>query len=33
VQDDVGDRAIARSNVTEDEVADQASVIAREDAP
>jgi multicomponent Na+:H+ antiporter subunit C len=33
VQDDVGDRDIARADVVEDEVADQEQVIAREDAP
>jgi multicomponent Na+:H+ antiporter subunit C len=33
VQDDVGDRAIGRSDVVEEEVADQAKVIAREEAP
>jgi multicomponent Na+:H+ antiporter subunit C len=33
VQDDVGDRAIGRSDVVEDEVADQEQVIAREEAP
>lgn len=33
VQDDVGDRAIARTDVVHDEVADQQQVIAREDAP
>lgn len=33
VQDDVGDRAVARSDVTHDEAADQAQVIAREEAP
>jgi multicomponent Na+:H+ antiporter subunit C len=32
VQDDVGDRAVARSDVVHDEVADQEQVIAREDA-
>jgi multicomponent Na+:H+ antiporter subunit C len=32
VQDDVGDRDIARADVVEDEVADQEQVIAREDA-
>jgi multicomponent Na+:H+ antiporter subunit C len=32
VQDDVGDRAVARSDVVHDEVADQQQVIAREDA-
>jgi hypothetical protein len=31
VQDDVGDRAVARTDVVEDEVADQESVIAREE--
>ena len=33
VQDDVGDRAIARSDVVHDEVSDQQKVIAREDTP
>jgi multicomponent Na+:H+ antiporter subunit C len=33
VQDDVGDRAVARADVVEEEVADQRQVIAREDAP
>ena len=33
VQDDVGDRAIARADVVHDEVSDQQQVIAREDAP
>lgn len=33
VQDDVGDRAVARADVVEDEVADQRKVIAREEAP
>jgi multicomponent Na+:H+ antiporter subunit C len=33
VQDDVGDRAIGRSDVVEDEVADQEKVIAREESP
>jgi multicomponent Na+:H+ antiporter subunit C len=33
VQDDVGDRAVARADVVEEEVADQEKVIAREDAP
>ena len=33
VQDDVGDRAVARADVVHDEVADQAKVIAREEAP
>src|SRR6187549_3590826 len=33
VQDDVGDRAVARADVVHDEVADQQTVIAREDAP
>jgi multicomponent Na+:H+ antiporter subunit C len=33
VQDDVGDRAVARADVVEDEVADQAQVIAREERP
>jgi multicomponent Na+:H+ antiporter subunit C len=33
VQDDVGDRAVAGSDVVRDEVADQEQVIAREDAP
>jgi multicomponent Na+:H+ antiporter subunit C len=33
VQDDVGDRAVARANVVGDEVADQAQVIAREERP
>jgi multicomponent Na+:H+ antiporter subunit C len=31
VQDDVGDRAVARSDVVEEEVADQEQVIAREE--
>ena len=31
VQDDVGDRAIARSDVVHDEVSDQQKVIAREE--
>ena len=31
VQDDVGDRDIARANVVHDEVADQEAVIAREE--
>ena len=33
VQDDVGDRAIARADVVHDEVADQQKVIAREESP
>jgi multicomponent Na+:H+ antiporter subunit C len=33
VQDDVGDRAIARADVVHDELADQTEVIAREEAP
>jgi multicomponent Na+:H+ antiporter subunit C len=33
VQDDVGDRAIARSDATRDEVIDQQQVNAREDQP
>ena len=33
VQDDVGDRAVARADVVGDEVADQAQVIAREERP
>jgi multicomponent Na+:H+ antiporter subunit C len=33
VQDDVGDRAVGRSDVVEDEVADQEEVIAREEEP
>jgi multicomponent Na+:H+ antiporter subunit C len=33
VQDDVGDRTIARADVVHDEVSDQQQVIAREDAP
>ena len=33
VQDDIGDRAVARADVVHDEVADQEKVIAREDAP
>jgi multicomponent Na+:H+ antiporter subunit C len=33
VQDDVGDRDIARADVVEEEVADQATVIAREESP
>lgn len=33
VQDDVGDRAVARTDVVHDEVADQEKVIAREEAP
>jgi multicomponent Na+:H+ antiporter subunit C len=32
VRDDVGDRAIARADVVEEEVADQEQVIAREEA-
>ena len=32
VQDDVGDRAVARADVVHDEVADQEQVIAREEA-
>lgn len=33
VQDDVGDRDIARADVVHDEAADQEQVIAREEAP
>jgi multicomponent Na+:H+ antiporter subunit C len=33
VQDDVGDRTIARSDVVHDEAADQEQVIAREEMP
>jgi multicomponent Na+:H+ antiporter subunit C len=33
VQDDVADRAIARSDVVHDEAADQEQVIAREETP
>jgi multicomponent Na+:H+ antiporter subunit C len=33
VQDDVGDRAVTHADVLEDEAADQAQVIAREEAP
>jgi len=33
VQDDVGDRSVARADVVQDEVADQEQVIAREEAP
>lgn len=33
VQDDVGDRAIGRSDAVQDEVADQRDVIEREEAP
>lgn len=33
VQDDVADRAVARTDVVHDEVVDQAQVIAREEAP
>jgi multicomponent Na+:H+ antiporter subunit C len=33
VQDDVGDRAIARADVVRDEVSDQQQVVAREEAP
>jgi multicomponent Na+:H+ antiporter subunit C len=33
VQDDVGDRSIARADVVHDEVADQEQVIAREEEP
>jgi multicomponent Na+:H+ antiporter subunit D len=33
VQDDVGDRAVARADVVHDEVADQQAVIDREEAP
>ena len=33
VQDDVGDRAVSSSDVVQDETADQAQVIAREEAP
>lgn len=33
VQDDVADRAVARTDVVHDEVADQQLVIAREEAP
>ncbi len=32
VQDDVGDRAVARSDVVHDEVADQEQVVAQEEA-
>jgi multicomponent Na+:H+ antiporter subunit C len=33
VQDDVGDRAIAQTDVVEEETADQRKVIAREESP
>jgi multicomponent Na+:H+ antiporter subunit C len=33
VQDDVGDRSVARADVVHDEVADQEKVIAREGSP
>jgi multicomponent Na+:H+ antiporter subunit C len=33
VQDDVGDRSIARADVVQDAIADQQQVIAREEAP
>ena len=33
VQDDLGDRAVARAKVVEEEVADQIRVIAREEQP
>jgi multicomponent Na+:H+ antiporter subunit C len=33
VQDDVGDRAVARADVVEEEIADQQQVIAREESP
>lgn len=33
VQDDLGDRSIARADVVHDEAADQEKVIAREEAP
>jgi multicomponent Na+:H+ antiporter subunit C len=33
VQDDVGDRAISRTDIVHDEVADQRNVIAREEEP
>jgi multicomponent Na+:H+ antiporter subunit C len=33
VQDDVGDKAVAHAEVVVDEAADQAQVIAREEAP
>jgi len=33
VQDDVGDRAVARTDVVHEEVADQQSVIEREESP
>ena len=33
VQDDVGDRTVARTDVVHDEVADQQHVIEREEAP
>lgn len=33
VQDDVGDRAVARTDVVEEEVADQEKVIEREETP
>ena len=33
VQDDVGDRSVSHADVVHDEVADQAKVIAREEAP
>ena len=33
VQDDIGDRDVARRDVIEDEAADQAQVVAREESP
>ncbi len=33
VQDDVGDRAVGRADVVQEEVADQVKVIEREEAP
>lgn len=33
VEDDVGDRAVGRAHVVEEEIADQQKVIAREEAP
>ena len=33
VEDDVGDRTVARADVVHDEVADQEKVIAREESP
>lgn len=33
VQDDVGDRAVSRADVVQDEIADLEKVIAREEAP